>query len=75
MLGSLRTADPILTWYLNACYQVATNMPDGLGKVKFSELGWVWLLISSDGHMRMANTEMYGLPIVNQFQAKDFQMF
>lgn len=25
-------------------YQVATNMPDGLGKVKFSELWWVWLL-------------------------------
>lgn len=31
--------------------------------------------VSSDGHMRMANTEMYGLPICNQFQAKDFQMF
>lgn len=31
--------------------------------------------VSSDGHMRMDNTEMYGLPICNQFQAKDFQMF
>lgn len=31
--------------------------------------------VSSDGHMRMANTEMSGLPICNQFQAKDFQMF